>query len=184
MNPVDIFIQNYFSLVRTLHLTEFMYLLSGLFNPSVSMVVAVLFVAFLIYLVRDLRYSVLFISALFLGWVLVRLLKYFFDVSRPLGGVVEAFGQSFPSGHATMATIFFIMLMYIFDGYLKTLPRITFNSLCIIGIFLVSFSRVYLGVHWASDVFGGIVLGGALSCLFIAIFKTSKNVHSFTSMLR
>lgn len=184
MNSIDIFVQNHFSLIRTSHVTEFMYLLSRLFDLAFPFISVVIIVAILIYIVRNLDYAFLFLFSLFFGTVLVYFLKLFFDINRPLDGVTQVLGQSFPSFHTTIATIFFIMLMYIFDDYLKTLSRIILNCLCVVGILLVSFSRVYLGVHWASDILGGIILGGALSCLFITIFKTSKNVHSFTSMLR
>jgi len=51
-------------------------------------------------------------------------------------------------------------------------------------VLLVSFSRVYLGVHWFSDVLGGMILGGAISWVFISLFKRSKNGACFTFMLR
>ena len=176
MNFVDIFIQNYFSTGRTPFITEFMYVVSRFFDvtdvASLSRFVVVIFcITVLIYMVRNIKYGLLFTLTLFCGAVITYFLKIFFDVTRPLDGVVIALGQSFPSYHATIATIFFVMLMYIFDDYFRGIKRTVFNSICVVGILLVSVSRVYLGVHWLSDVMGGIALGFFISYLFVKIFE-------------
>ncbi|MCX6702102.1 MAG: phosphatase PAP2 family protein [Candidatus Zambryskibacteria bacterium] len=174
MNSIDIFVQNYFSTIRAPFLTEFMYILTSLFDVSFSFFAVVFCVALLIYIVRNLKYSLLFTVAIFFSGAFVYFLKLFFNVARPINPVITAFGQSFPSYHATVATVFFIMLMYIFDDYFSSIKRKTFNFICIVSIFLIAFSRIYLGVHWLSDVIGGIVFGGIISYISIKIFKYAQ----------
>ncbi len=92
-------------------------------------------------------------------------LKEFFATSRPPWTVVRnlypesASGYAFPSGHAQSSSVFW--------SYLAIQSRTRVLSV-IAGliIFLVSLSRVYLGVHWPTDVLGGIALGLALSFTF------------------
>lgn len=174
MNSLDIFTNQYFEAIRTPALTEFMYLLTTLFDVSISSLLVCACVAILIGIIREKKYALLFMGAIISQAIIVYLLKIFFSVSRPVGAVMEAFGNSFPSYHATVAAVFFIMLMYIFDSHLKKNGRILFNTFCIIMIILVASSRLYLGVHWLSDVLAGIVLGSAISYVSILIFKKIK----------
>jgi undecaprenyl-diphosphatase len=167
----DSFIQNYISLIRTAHLTEYMYLLTVLFDFSLHVILMSLCVGLLVYLVRNLSYAVLFLFSLTFGAISVYTLKQIFNVSRPTDIILSVVGKSFPSGHTTIAVIFFIMLMYIFDDYLKPIWRVIFNAFCILSILLVAFSRVYLGVHWVSDILGGIILGSIISYLSVTFFK-------------
>lgn len=180
MHSIDVFVQQYFSLWRTLGVTEFVYLVTILFDFSIHFVLLLLCVAALVYLVRGVHYSTLLLLSIIFGALSVYVLKLFFNVARPLDGVMVAFGKSFPSGHATVATIFFVMLMYIFDGYFRKVPRILFNIVCTGLIFLVAFSRVYLGVHWVSDVAFGILLGCVVSFLSIFVFQ---RVSTSTSVM-
>ena len=171
MNSIDTSIQIFFAGVRTPDLIEFFYLLTVLFDLTIYFVLLVVFVAILIRLVRNSTHAVFFLLTMTTGAVAVYLLKIFFNTSRPLDPVFNAFGQSFPSYHAALSTVFFIMLMYIFDDYFVGVPKKIFHLLCIVAVFLVSFSRIYLGVHWFSDVFFGVLVGGVISYLAILIFR-------------
>lgn len=171
INTVDTFVQTYISTIRTPVLTEYMYLLSRAFDFSVYSVLVTLLVALLIYMLRGKKYAILFLWVMSVSSIVVYCMKSLFNVSRPSDAVMTAFGQSFPSYHATIATVFFLMIMYICDSYLKKFWRIIFNSFCILMILLVSFSRIYLGVHWFSDILGGIVLGSVLVYLSTILFK-------------
>ena len=93
--------------------------------------------------------------------VLMFLLKYLFQRKRPLSPLLTAAkGLSFPSGHAIMAVTFYGLLMYILWhtidlSWLKYL----LTGLLIILIALIGYSRVYLRVHYTSDVLAGFIIG-------------------------
>ncbi len=171
MREIDILVNQYIASTRTPLPTEFMYVVTTLFDVSIYFMLVIFCVALLVYLVRNIKYSILFLFSLTSSTLIVLLLKSALDVARPIGGVITAPGQSFPSFHATISAVFFIMLMYIFDDYFSGAKKRVFNTLCVTSLFLVSVSRVYLGVHWVSDVTFGIVLGLAISYVCIYMFK-------------
>lgn len=171
MHATDTLIQEYFNTNRTESLTNFFYALTMLFDLSPSFLLVSFCLALLIYLVKGLRYSILFVATIALTTVIVYLLKISFNISRPTSAFYDVYGQSFPSYHATIAAVFFVLLMYIFHGSFKSRVAMVFNVFSIIFIFLVAFSRVYLGVHWFTDVVVGVVLGLLISHGAVLVFK-------------
>lgn len=177
MNNIDVFIQNYFISTRTPFITDLMYSVSVIFNWSSYFLVLVIFTSVIIFLAKGFGKLILFISSISITTVIVYLLKSVFDINRPSGAVIDAFGQSFPSYHATISAVFFIILIYIFKDYFNGFFRKVFGAFSFFAIATVSFSRVYLGVHWFSDVIFGVVLGVFLACIFILAFKKIESVH-------
>ena len=107
------------------------------------------------------------------------LLKDLLKRQRPLVPVIaKAHGYSFPSGHTFSSLVFFGMLAYLVHKTIKnTLLRWTLISCCFLFAFLVGFSRVYLKVHYPSDVIAGFCLG--IIWLLLAkwlLIKTEKAV--------
>jgi membrane-associated phospholipid phosphatase len=109
--------------------------------------------------------AVLLCTAVSGGWVLNRLLKLFFDRPRPElfeWRVPYAGASSYPSGHSTTAMVVYATLAYLVIRLepSRAARRIT---LLIFGavVLMVGMSRVYIGVHYPSDVIGGYLVGFA-----------------------
>ncbi|MFW5804117.1 MAG: phosphatase PAP2 family protein [bacterium] len=103
------------------------------------------------------------ISAVTIGGSLpVAIIKEFINRTRPIieNPVYQAEGFSFPSGHATGAMCFYGILIYlVFTNIKKIWLKIILILLLILIILAVGASRIYLGVHYPSDVFAGYFLG-------------------------
>lgn len=104
--------------------------------------------------------------------VLYQSLKAILDRARPAGGVIDATGAAFPSGHATQGIAFFGMLAAVLLALLPRGARLPAAvGVVTIGV-LSGLSRVYLGVHWVTDVGGGFLLGGAWLPVILGIRTT------------
>ena len=93
--------------------------------------------------------------------VFVQLGKREFSRPRPLAiAYYDVSGFSFPSGHSATAMTLYGMLGYWWARRLRqTRSRIWVGIATVLLILLVGFSRIYLGVHYLSDVLGGYLLG-------------------------
>lgn len=100
---------------------------------------------------------------------LMFLLKFLFRRKRPLAPLLKAVkGLSFPSGHAIMAVTFFGFIIYIlFHLAGNDLVKYLLTAVLVLLILLIGFSRVYLRVHYLSDVIAGFIIG--LLWLFISL---------------
>lgn len=109
------------------------------------------------------------------GLLLSNLLKYSFNRPRPdlvpHGSYVMS--ASFPSGHSMLSAVVFLTLGGLIARYTKQKQlKVYVVSLSILATFMVGCSRVYLGVHWPTDVLAGWTAGSswALFCWVCVIF--------------
>lgn len=91
-----------------------------------------------------------------------KILKYIFQRQRPdLEHLAEVTGYSFPSGHSMVSFSFYGFMAYIiFLNIEKPRLRYPIMAIFILLAFCIGISRIYLGVHYASDVIGGFIGGG------------------------
>ncbi|MBN8554397.1 MAG: phosphatase PAP2 family protein [Deltaproteobacteria bacterium] len=115
---------------------------------------------------------------------LMAIFKEIFTRSRP--SVVEPLSHltsySYPSGHATTAAAFYISLYLILKSQIPSKKiKNQILTIALSMIFLISFSRLYLGVHYPSDVIGGFCLGTAWALILASVFSRFKSGGSSDS---
>ena len=123
---------------------------------------------------------VFFVAISSLG--IMSLLKTLFHRHRPLHPLVEGItNYSFPSGHAFMSVAFFGLFIFFTIQKVKNIGlQYLLISLLLFLLFMIGLSRVYLRVHYATDVLAGWILGSLwlFICFeLLAGIKRKKSVH-------
>ena len=86
--------------------------------------------------------------------------------------LIEEKGYSFPSGHSMISMAFYGLLIYLIYRYVKNKKlKYTLITLLSILIFLIGVSRIYLGVHYASDVIAGFCISLSYLMIYTNILK-------------
>lgn len=124
-----------------------------------SMVILSLIMITILMLYKLKFHTLFLIVAMLASSILIPLTKNTFDRERPsLLRLIDITGFSFPSGHAMGSSIFFGSLMVIIKNSGLQSKGLLY-ALCGFFILMISSSRVYLGVHYPTDVIAGIVAG-------------------------
>ncbi|HEX6120349.1 MAG TPA: phosphatase PAP2 family protein [Dongiaceae bacterium] len=138
-----------------------------------TLVIAVLAVAGFLALAKAWRVAIFTLVACGGGLVLSSLLKYTIDRPRPelVPHGNQIYTSSFPSGHSMMSAVVYLTLAVLVTRLLekKRLKSYTLGVAVMLTL-LVGISRIYLGVHWPSDVLAGWAAGAAwaLGCWMVA----------------
>lgn len=111
--------------------------------------------------------------ACLLGVIIESILKIIIKKPRPTDEfwpLTNETTYSFPSGHSFMSMVLYGMLIYFVCKEVKN-KKLRYFAVCIFSliIFLVGLSRIYLGVHYATDVVGGYILGLVFLVLYIKL---------------
>lgn len=134
-----------------------------------------------IFYILKLKKEALFVASTIGVSVINGGIKMLIERPRPAESFVnilyEAKNHSFPSGHTSFYVVFFGFLIYLMLR-LPTLDNIIRKMIIILSLFLITtipFSRVYLGVHWLTDVIGGFLLGLIVLITIIGLYTRLKN---------
>ena len=125
-------------------------------------------------LIRNKKIGVAITANLVLVTILNQLLKNILQRPRPTEyRIIQETGYSFPSGHSMVSMAFYGYLVYLIYKYVenKNIKWILITLLSIL-ICSIGISRIYLGVHYTSDVLGGFLI--SISYLVIYISAINK----------
>ena len=141
------------------------------FGGAIFLIIATII---LFILIKNKKIGFSIISNLVIVTILNQLLKNILQRPRPNEfRIIEETGYSFPSGHSMVSMAFYGYLIYLIYRYVKNkyvkwvLIVLLSILICTIGI-----SRIYLGVHYTSDVLGGFLI--SISYLVIYISAVNK----------
>jgi membrane-associated phospholipid phosphatase len=109
--------------------------------------------------------------------LLNRAIKEVVDRARPLfdAPVEQASGRSFPSGHTQAAVVGTALVLLVTLPYLRAALRAVAIAAGVVIVVIVGFSRLALGVHFLSDVVGGVLVGAAWVLAMVAAFSAWRN---------
>lgn len=148
-------------------------------GAGVTVLTITVVVAALLALLRHRHYAALLLVSVGGGWILSPLLKALFDRERPqvVDWRVPYAGQaSFPSGHALMGMILYVTLAYIVHRlggrwWVTTLAV----AAATVVVTLIGVTRIYLGVHYPSDVLAGFAVGFVWAMLCAAVVEILRD---------
>lgn len=155
-------------------LTSAMKGITNLMNPLPFTILVIVTMAILFFRGHKIK-SLSFGIFIFVGSVLIMMVfKNIFQRPRPevVHALINQGNFSFPSGHAINSTLFFGSIMWSSQRWLKN--KTARHWLYIIGtalILVIGFSRIYLGVHYLSDILAGYSLATAYLILVVSIFQ-------------
>lgn len=171
-NSIDRRIQSKINKNKSESLTKVFSKITRLGNVE-SLIIIITPILFI--LIRDRSYTSasLVINALGFSIFSSQFFKLLFRRARPIleKRRVNTIGYSYPSGHATVGTSVYISLAYLLSSMSGGMPSIIATGF-IVSI-LIAISRIYLSVHWTSDVIVGFLLGLSSSAWAIFLYKNS-----------
>ena len=171
IRPIDEGMQSFILRIRNNHLTDIFTIITNLGGAY-----ALLAITTLLVLIKKNKKTSLFIAInLIIVFVTSQIFKFIFRRSRPAEiFLVSATGYSYPSGHMMVSCAFYLYILYLIWITIKDkVLKIILLIMTIVLILSIGFSRIYLGVHYLSDILGGLLLAIAYLMLFL---KTTNKV--------
>jgi len=126
------------------------------------------------------RYSVLLFCAVAGDVLIVAATKTLIASPRPISEILSQTGYSFPSGHVTGSIVFFGLLTYFaWQIWKSPIIKAVSSSLFLAVTCIVAFDRIYLNVHWLSDVIGASLLGAFWLTSVLLVFRHVETAKYF-----
>ena len=163
----DNYIYKKISLIRTQNITNIFIIITNIASASVLIIITLITLIFF----KDKKIGTAITINLLIIVSLNIALKNIIQRPRPIGfRLIEESGYSFPSGHSMVSMAFYGLIIYFIYNSIKNKKlKIILISLLAVLILLIGISRIYLGVHYTSDVLAGFII----SVAYLIIYETT-----------
>lgn len=170
MHSVDEGVQAFILHIRNSKLTNVFTVITNIGGAYALLSISVL----LLLIKRDKKISLMIAINLAMVFITSQIFKFIFRRSRPAEiFLVNATGYSYPSGHMMVSSAFYFYILYLINKKVKNkIIKVIIFIFTVLLVFLIGFSRIYLGVHYTTDIIGGLIL--AILYLMIYIKSTEK----------
>ena len=171
-NYIDALIHSYLIDIRNNNLTSILLFITNLGGATFLIILSTI----LFIIIKKKKIPLYIFMNLTCAFLTNEITKSIFTRSRPIGiNLIDETGFSYPSGHSMVSLSFYGFITYLLlknckNNSIKTI--IIISSIALIS--LIGFTRIYLGVHYLSDVIGGFLLATIYLNLYINIIKLEK----------
>lgn len=169
---IDRWISIHINAVQTPLFNKLMVTMTNLNGAVGIFVFSALFILFLAYKkwYQDIWFYLLSVMGANMAFIAIKLIVHRI---RPDSNILLVTGYSFPSGHATMATTMALAVYLVFAKRVHVVSiQLLLLLVCVTWAVTIVFSRVYLDVHWLSDVIAGVGLGLFWVTLIVLIIRS------------
>ena len=163
-----------YKLVSTFLISDFATPIAKFITNFGGAIFIIILTVVLFVLIKNKKIGISIISNLVIITAINQILKRIVQRPRPTEyRIIEETGDSFPSGHSMVSMAFYGYLIYLIYKYVKN-KYLKWISIILLSILICSIgiSRIYLGVHYTSDVLGGFFI--SISYLIIYISAVNK----------
>ncbi len=181
ITAIDTSVEHFIAPMRTETLDVAMLLITSVFSIWTVVIIIIMLLGTAWYCSECRDNALTIIGSILTGVLMVESLRPLFERARPIA-IDIAYGletsYSFPSGHSAAAASFFTCWGLLFWRRIKNpVIRACIAAGAMCAMVLIALSRVYLRVHFATDVLGGILIGMCAACIAVAA-KTYYNRRS------
>ena len=172
INHLDTLVHSYILGIRNKNLTSILLTITNISSAYALIVLSIL----LLIIIKEKKIPLLITLNLICSYTLNAFAKVIFTRPRPVGiNLIEEAGFSYPSGHSMVSMAYYGFIAYlIYKKQTNKLIKTIIIISLLLTILLVGFSRIYLGVHYLSDVIGGFLLSIIYLMIFIKYSKIEK----------
>lgn len=171
LNIINAASKSFFESIQNPWLTKLMLFITDIGGPG-SIALYCLVLVMSMWLHKKYTHIIQFAVTMSISAFVAVAIKELVKIERPSDGLVPEIGYSFVSAHTLIITVFLVLLVYSYRNHFqKGYQRRLFTIIAITSVLLVGISRVYLGVHYMTDVLGGLFVGLIISSISILLYN-------------
>lgn len=165
--PLNIMVRRFVDTRRNMRIRPLM-IITHRYNDVLSFSIQLIVLALILgFAFRDWRRATVVLAAMFIQTTVVTFFKRLTSIDRPpqmISHVIMTSG-SYPSGHSAASLIFALLVPYVLLPYLSLPVLILLATFLACVALLTAYGRLYLDVHWLTDILGGWALSVAIFLL-------------------